>query len=87
MGQAPASDVFESRNGYFAAWLPRRDARWAFGAPWENWHAMAPLFFDPHVCSPPPTEGLVGQEMDFRITAHEYETVLAVRAERLPSAG
>jgi hypothetical protein len=26
---------------------------------------MAPIFFDPHVCIPPPTEELVGRDMDF----------------------
>jgi hypothetical protein len=26
---------------------------------------MAPIFFDAHVCSPPPTADLIGQEMDF----------------------
>jgi hypothetical protein len=40
-------------------------AELAFRVPWENAHAMAPLFFDAHVCSPPPTEDLVGREMDF----------------------
>jgi hypothetical protein len=24
-----------------------------------------PVFFDPHVCSPPSTAGLIGREMDF----------------------
>jgi hypothetical protein len=26
---------------------------------------VAPVFFDPHVCSPPSTAGLIGWEMDF----------------------
>jgi hypothetical protein len=26
---------------------------------------MAPVFFDSHVCSPPPTVDLVGREMDY----------------------
>jgi hypothetical protein len=26
---------------------------------------VAPVFFDPHVCSPPPTADLIGREMDF----------------------
>jgi hypothetical protein len=32
---------------------------------------VAPLFFDPHVCSPPPTEGLKGLEMDFECRCWE----------------
>jgi hypothetical protein len=26
---------------------------------------MAPVFFNPHVCSPPGTADLIGREMDF----------------------
>jgi hypothetical protein len=26
---------------------------------------MTPIFFDPHVCEPPSTAGLIGREMDF----------------------
>ncbi len=26
---------------------------------------MAPVFFDPHVCTPPPTAALIDREMDF----------------------
>jgi hypothetical protein len=26
---------------------------------------VAPIFFDPHVCSPPSTADLIGGEMDF----------------------
>ena len=27
--------------------------------------SVAPVFFDPHVCSPPSTADLIGREMDF----------------------
>jgi hypothetical protein len=40
---------------------------------------MAPIFFDPHVCSPPSTADLIGREMDFecrcgrrRRLAHDF---------------
>src|SRR4029453_2306811 len=44
--------------------------------------AVAPIFFDPHVCSPPSTADLIGREMDFPLRLRSVATGALLRGGR-----
>jgi hypothetical protein len=49
--------------------------------------AVAPVLFDPHVCHPPSTAGLIGREMDFECRCGQTKPFAKGQSAEPPRSG